>query len=373
MSESVESVGKDLSAKDSSEMVSRPGISDIPEEFRKLIDAIENDIDLLDSKTPQSFGGDVQEEATKFSNEVLEKVKSKDIGETGEIIRDMLETIDGADGGVLSRVPVVGKLVNGANSVRRRYEKVGDQVDEMVGSLEKMRTTLVQDSEMFSKLSEVNVNQYYTIWATVIAGERKLEEFRRVQLPGIEAEASSSTDMMKTQRYSEVQNNINNFEIRLEDLRRLAMLSCQMAPQISLLQKSEDALISRINTVISLVIPAWKKQILIAIGSERLREANELQSIVNNATQRFITSTAERLHEESVKAARASQSNIIDMKALQEANASIVKSLEEVAEVNRQGREARQSTREASDKMRRELIKALNNASRSLEASGGVA
>lgn len=329
-----------------------------PEEQAK-IDQLASSIDFTKAGIESSYARDSQMAMSNFSDTVLEKTRNKDIGDAGELLQELLVTVDKAELSGVQNVPIVGKVVLSLDKLRRRYEKVSPQIDEIVGRLEKCQAQMVNDIALFDSLYEKDVVQYRDLKVAVAAGRKALDEFRATQLPKLEAEAAASNDPMDAQVLKDFKDKLERFDKRLDDLDRVSVVSLQMAPQIKILQSSDRSISDKIDTTISTTIPLWKSQMIIALGLANQRKALDLQHEVDETTNKLLKENAEALHQGAVDAEKANQRGVVDVETLQEVNDKLIATLKDTLQIQKEGRAAREQAQEQMRKIEGDLKQAL--------------
>ena len=247
-------------------------------------------------------------------------------------------------------MPIIGKVVVSIDKLRRTYQKVAPQVDEIVEKLERAQAQMVADIAMFDTMYTRNVEQYRTLKISVAAGRQALAAFRAEQLPGLEAEARESGDAMDAQVLKDFKDKLERFDKRLDDLDRVSVVALQMAPQIKLIQNADKSISDKIDTTISTTIPLWKSQMVIALGLSNQRAALDLQRSVDDTTNKLLRANAEALEQGAVDAERANQRGSVDIETLEEVNQRLISTLKQTVQIQQEGRAARV---EAENRMRK--------------------
>lgn len=334
-------------------------IANLPAEQRDQIISQAASINLLDPSIDQSYGRDVQRASTTTADRILETVRSKDTGQAGALLQDMLGVIDRENLGSVSKIPLLGNLLNSANAIRRKYQKVSSQIDDITGQLEEQQSKMISDISMFEQLYAANAETYRNLKTTVLAGKKALADFRANQLPQLEVEAANNPDPMAGQTLKDFKDKLNRFEKHLDDLDRVSIVSLQSAPQIKIIQNADKTIADKINTTISTTIPVWKSQMVIALGLENQRKALELQQKADDVTNRMIAQNAKALHQGAVAAEKANQRSVIDIETLQSANNELIATLKDTMEIQRKGHADRQAAEVKMRQLESQLKSAL--------------
>ena len=318
-----------------------------PEEKAK-VQSIKDGINLMDSSTPLSFGAPAQKEIAQFSDSILAKVRSKDAGEVGTLLNDLVAKVKGFDvtkksGGFLSNLPIIGSIVNKADDVMQGYEKLSTQVEKIQAGLENSKVKMMEDVVMFDTLYQKNITYFKELQLYIRAGEEKLEEMRTVTLPKLRSQASASGDPMAVQVVSDFEQSVDRFEKKIHDLKLSKTLAIQTAPQIRLIQNNDRVLIDRVQSAIYHTIPLWKNQMVIALGLTRQKEVIELQRSVADATNDLLKRNAEMLKQNSIDTAKANERGIVDIDTVKKVNEDLISTIEETLRIQHEGRQKRQA------------------------------
>lgn len=319
-----------------------------PEEKAK-VQSIKDSIDLMDSSTPLSFGAPAQKEIAKFSDSILSKVRSKDAGEVGALLTELVGKVKGFDvtkkssGGFLRSIPIIGSLVNKADDVMQGYEKLSTQVEKIQAGLENSKVKMMEDVVMFDTLYQKNLEYFKQLQLYIRAGEEKLEELRTVTLPKLRAQANESGDPMAVQVVSDFEQSVDRFEKKIHDLKLSKTLAIQTAPQIRLIQNNDRVLIDRVQSAIYHTIPLWKNQMVIALGLTHQKEVIELQRSITDATNDLLRRNAEMLKQNSIETARANERGIVDIETVKKVNEDLITTIQETLRIQQEGRQKRQA------------------------------
>lgn len=319
-------------------------------EDQQRVNELARSIDFMKGGIESSYARDAQRSMTDFADTVLAKTANKSAGEAGELLRELLADVEDAELSGIKQVPIIGKVVVSIDKLRRTYQKVAPQVDEIVEKLERAQAQMVADIAMFDTMYNRNVEQYRTLKISVAAGRQALAAFRAEQLPGLEAEARESGDAMDAQVLKDFKDKLERFDKRLDDLDRVSVVALQMAPQIKLIQNADKSISDKIDTTISTTIPLWKSQMVIALGLSNQRAALDLQRSVDDTTNKLLRANAEALEQGAVDAERANQRGSVDIETLEEVNQRLISTLKQTVQIQQEGRAARV---EAENRMRK--------------------
>ena len=318
-----------------------------PEEKAK-VQSIKDAIDLTDSSTPLSFGVPAQKEIAQFSDSVLAKVRSKDAGEVGTLLNDLVGKVKGFDvtkknNSFLSNLPIIGSIVGKADDVMQGYEKLSVQVDKIQAGLENSKLKMMEDIVMFDTLYQKNLDYFKDLQLYIRAGEEKLEEMHSITLPKLREQAAASGDPMAVQVVNDFEQSVDRFEKKIHDLKLSKTLAIQTAPQIRLIQNNDKVLIDRVQSAIYHTIPLWKNQMVIALGLTRQKEVIELQRAVSDATNDLLKRNAEMLKQNSIDTAQANERGIVDIDTVKKVNEDLISTIEETLRIQHEGRQKRQA------------------------------
>lgn len=306
-------------------------------------------IDFTKAGIESTYARDTQRSMADFADDVLARTSNKTTGEAGALLRELLTEVEGAELSGVKKVPIIGQIVVGVDKLRRTYQKVAPQVDEVVEKLERAQAQMIADIAMYDTMYQRNVEQYRALKVYIAAGRQALEAFRTEQLPALEAEATASGDAMSAQVLKDFKDKLERFDKRLDDLDRVSVVSLQMAPQLKLLQNADKNISDKIDTTVSTTIPLWKSQMVIALGLANQRSALDLQKSVDDATNKLLRANAEALQQGAVDAERATQRGTVDIETLEEVNKRLIDTLRETLKIQQEGRAARA---EAETRMR---------------------
>ena len=315
-----------------------------PAEVQK-VQSIKDSINLMDSSTPLTFGAPAQKEIAQFSDSILAKVRTKDSGQVGELLTDLVGKVKGFDvtekKSFLSNIPFIGSMINKAEDIKNGYDKLSTHVDRIQQGLENSKTKLMEDVVMFDTLYEKNLSYFKDLQLYIRAGEEKLEEMRTVTLPKLKSQAAAKNDPMAVQVVNDFEQSVDRFEKKIHDLKISKTLAIQTAPQIRLIQNNDRVLIDRVQAAIYHTIPLWKNQMVIALGLTRQKEVIEMQRAVADATNDLLKRNAEMLKQNSVETAKANERGIVDVDTVKKVNEDLISTIEETMRIQQEGRQRR--------------------------------
>ena len=333
----------------------------LTKEEKEAIEEFNKKIDVYDNTQILEYGSAAQNKISKFSDEVLEGVRTKDTGEVGDSLAKLVAELKSFDKAVVDsqHMNVIEKMFSSVkkeiNKLIARYNKVEKNVDSIEGSLEKQRMNMIRDIATFDTMYEKNLEYFKEVSLYIIAGEKKIEELKNVVLPELEAKAQASGEQLDIQKVNDMRNIINRFEKKIYDLKTTRLISIQMAPQIRLLQSNEAELVEKIQSSITNTIPLWKNQMVLALGINRAKVALESQKAVSELTNDMLKKNSETLKQGSIEIAKESERAIVDIETLRKTNADIIETLNKVVEIHEQGRIKRQESEKELETLEKEL------------------
>ena len=316
-----------------------------PDEQRK-VQSIKDNINLMDTSTPLKFGVEAQKEIAQFSDSILAKVRTKDSGQVGELLNDLVGKVRGFNPGekksFLQNIPILGGLVNKAQDIKDGYNKLSTQVEVIEQGLERSKVKLMEDVVMFDTLYEKNLGYFKELQLYIRAGEEKLDEMRNVTMPKLKSQAAETNDPMAVQVVNDFEQSVDRFEKKIHDLKLSKTLAIQTAPQIRLIQNNDRVLIDRVQSAIYHTIPLWKNQMVIALGLNSQQATLQLQRAVSDATNDLLKRNAEMLKQNTIETAKENERGIVDIDTVKKVNEDLISTIEETVRIQDEGRRKRQ-------------------------------
>ena len=319
----------------------------IPEENRIKAYQLAEQIDPKNHQAMISYGTPAQSKLLTFSHTMLEHVQKKDIGEVGEIISELMQKFNEVNPDELNGQPpsffarMFGRLSSSIQETLSRYQKTGAQIDRISVKLERSKNILLSDVVMLEKLYENNKEYFHALNVYIAAGELKLEELHQKTIPELKKAAEASNDQMKFQEVNDMIQFADRLDKRLYDLKLSREVTIQSAPQIRLIQNTNQALVEKIQSSIMTAIPLWKNQVAIALTLIRQRHAVEAQKQVSKTTNELLLKNAEMLKTNTIETARENERGLIDIETLKKTQESLVSTLEETLKIQEEGRHKR--------------------------------
>ena len=328
----------------------------LTEEERRMVDTFAGQIDLTNSAMVLQYGAGTQKKMADFSESALENVRSKDLGEVGDLLTGVVTELKSFDEeeekGLFG---IFKKASNKIESMKAKYAKAEANVNEIVKVLEKHQVQLMKDTALLDKMYELNLTYFKELSMYILAGKKKLEEVRGTQLAELTQKAQLSGLPEDAQAARDLESMCLRFEKKIHDLELTRMISIQTAPQIRLVQNNDTQMVEKIQSTIVNTIPLWKSQMVLALGVEHSAQAVEAQRKVTDMTNELLKKNAEKLKMATVETAKASERGIVDIETLKTTNESLISTLDEVMNIQREGREKRQAVEAELRNMEAEL------------------
>lgn len=328
----------------------------LTEEERRMVDAFAKQIDLTNSTMVLQYGAGTQKKMADFSESALENVRSKDLGEVGELLSGVVKELkDFDEEEEKGFFGIFKKASNKIESMKAKYAKAEANVNEIVKVLEKHQVQLMKDTALLDKMYELNLTYFKELSMYILAGKKKLQEVRGTQLAELMSRAQASGLPEDAQAAKDLNSLCDRFEKKIHDLELTRMISIQTAPQIRLVQNNDTLMAEKIQSTIVNTIPLWKSQMVLALGVEHSTQAAQAQRQVTDMTNELLRKNAEKLKMATVDTARESERGIVDMETLKATNESLISTLDEVMSIQREGRQKRQEAEAELRTMEQEL------------------
>lgn len=323
----------------------------LTDEEKQMVDSFAQQIDVRDSAMVLQYGAGAQKKMADFSETALSGVRTKDLGEVGGLITDVVTELRSFD--ATEEKGLFGFFKKGASKVdalRTRYDKAEANVNKIIEALKGHQMTLMKDAATLDKMYELNLTYFKELTMYLLAGKKKLAEVRSVDLTKLTEQARISGRAEDAQAAQDLEAMCTRFEKKLGDLDLTRTIAMQTAPQIRLVQNNEIVLVEKIQTTIVNTIPLWKSQMVLALGIANSAEAARAQNAVTNMTNDLLKKNAEMLHTSTVDIARESERGIVDIETLKNTNETLIKTFDEVMQIQAEGCQKRA---EAEAEMRR--------------------
>lgn len=328
----------------------------LTDEERRTVDAFAQQIDLTNSTLVLQYGAGTQKKMADFSEDALNNVRSKDLGEVGDLLSGVVKELRGFDEeeekGFFG---IFKKASNKIETMKAKYAKAEANVNEIVKVLEKHQVQLMKDTALLDKMYELNLTYFKELSMYILAGKKKLAEVRNTQLKELLDKAMLSGLPEDAQAAKDLDSMCNRFEKKIHDLELTRMISIQTAPQIRLVQNNDTQMVEKIQSTIVNTIPLWKSQMVLALGVEHSAQAAAAQREVTDMTNELLRKNAEKLKMATIETAKESERGIVDMETLKATNESLISTLDEVMNIQREGRQKRAEAEEGLRSMEQEL------------------
>ena len=333
--------------------------SRLTEAERKAVNDFSRQIDISDPNMILSYGSAAQRKVSDFSDSALASVKTKDLGEVGETLSNLVVQLKGFS---VEEQPKKGLFARSKKKLevwRANYAKAESNVEKVSEVLEGHQITLMKDVATLDKLYDSNLAYYKELTLYIIAGRKRLDEVRSGQLAELKAKAETSGLPEDAQAYNDLAALCDRFEKKIHDLELTRVICIQMAPQVRLIQNNDALMIEKIQSSLMNTIPLWKSQMVLAVGLENSRAATEAQREVTDMTNELLKKNADLLRLGTVETAKESERSIVDIETLRHTNEQLVATLDEVVAIQTQGREGRAAAEQELRKIEGELKEKL--------------
>nr|WP_308593578.1 toxic anion resistance protein [uncultured Criibacterium sp.] len=348
-------------------MASKAGESDVPvvidsqeelvvptakEEFSpeevQAVEKIKNTIDFKNVQTPVLYASSTQKELCELSSNVLSNIKSKDLGETGQLLSNLLTTVQDFDISELQEdkgffESLFSKSKNKIDKIMGKYQVVEKQVDKIADQLDISKDVLMKDTILFDRLYDENLKYFKELNLYIEAGEESISDVRTNVLPKLMQEAKGKSDPMAMQVVQDYQANIDRFEKKIHDLKTTRMIALQTAPQIKLIQSNSSLLIDKIDQTLANTVPLWKSQMIIALGLEHQGKIAEMQKEISDITNELLRKNADKLKQNTLEVAKEAQRSIVDIESVKYANEQLISTIQDSIKINEDARTARKN------------------------------
>ena len=329
----------------------------LSEEEKRMVSEFVEKIDLRNSNAILQYGAGTQKKMADFSDKALENVKTKDMGEIGDMITDLVTELKSFD--VEEEEKGFGaffkKRANKLTALKAKYDKTEVSVSKITAALEAHQIQLIKDAQMLDRMYDMNLTYFKELSMYILAGKKKLKNARENELAQLRNKALASGLPEDAQAAKDYEGLIDRFEKKLHDLELTRTVALQTAPQIRLVQSSDTVMAEKIQSTIVNTIPLWKSQMVIALGVEHSTQAAEAQRAVSDMTNELLKKNADRLKMATVEAAKESERGIVDIETLKHTNESLISTLDEVMKIQTEGRAKRAAAEQELQSMENEL------------------
>lgn len=333
-----------------------------PEE-KAQIKQYKDNINLTSTTDIIQYGVASQTKVSNFSNEILKQVRTKDMGGAEEILLNLRSDIKSFDENLNKKplIPFFDSIKKKVKRMQTEYASVEKNIHQIELKLEGHYKSLLKDVGIFDKLFVENQNYFKELSLHIAAGEEKLHEVHTTTLPELRKEAEESGDQHKIQAYKDMEQHVVRFERKIHDLKLTRMVVLQTAPQIRMIQNNSSSLMEKIQSSIVNTLPLWKNQMVLTLGIAHAQRALEAQKAVTDATNELLRKNSEMLKESTINVARETERGIVDIETIKKANSDIIQTIEQVLQIQREGREKRkvveQELLQSENELKQNLLK----------------
>ena len=332
----------------------------LSEDEKKQVETFVNQIDISNVKLVNSYGASAQKGISGFSVSITKNVKTKDFGDIGDSLRELETAIKSTT--TSEKKGLLGLFKKGKQKVASliaNYESAETNIKKIEKDLQKHQMALTKDIFVFDQMYDMNLDFYKELTMYIIAGKKALGQAKSTKLVELQGKADTTRDQLDVQMYRDYADACTRFEKRLADLEMTRLLSIQMAPQIRLLQNADQEVVDKLRSDILNTIPAWRNQMVLALGIEHTTRALNAQNALDEMTNELFRKNAETLKQGAIDAALASERSIVDVETLKKINADIITSINEVVKIHEEGSQKRAEAQEELVKIETELKDAL--------------
>ena len=332
-----------------------------PEEREKIAE-IKNQIDLTNANSTLLYGVGTQKKLTEFTDSVLENVRSKDGGQVGELLSDLVVEVNSLDpssitndNGILSKIPGVKNAVKSLKKLSERYSKAEVQIDKIESALENSRMQMLKDISVLDIMYKQNAECFRELTLYIQAGKEKVAELKEDTIPHLRAEAQASGNPMDAQLVKDFEDEVDRFEKKIYDLELSRTIAVQTAPQIKMIQNNDRVLVDKIQTAVLNTIPIWKSQFVIAMGLNNQQRVLAMQREITDTTNSMLQKNAELLKTNTIETAKESNRGIVDIETLKNVNQNLISTIEETIKIQREGSQKRAQAEQTLGQIENEL------------------
>ena len=333
----------------------------LTEEERVAVDAFSKKIDIRDTNQVLQYGAAAQKSVASFSENALNNVRNKDMGEIGDDLSRLVVELKGfgEDEEKKGLKGLFKKAGNRVEIMKAQYSKVEANVDKIAQNLENHQITLLKDVAMFDQMYELNLKYYKELTMYILAGKKRLAEVRATEVEELRKKAEQTGLAEDAQAYNDLVSLCDRFEKKLHDLELTRMVSIQMGPQTRLLQNNDTQMIEKIQSSLVNTIPLWKSQMVLALGLEHGRQATAAQSAVTEMTNELLKKNADLLKMGTIETAKEAERSVVDIETLQHTNQQLISTLDEVLNIQREGAQKRRAAEAELGRIEGELKQKL--------------
>ena len=335
-------------------------IERLPEHRQKQAQDLAKQIDEANMGAIIAYGSNAQKKLSEFSRSILQQVQLKDTGEVGDVLTELMTKLQESDPRQLTAEPNIFQRVfkcvkSSITETQMRYQQIGSQIDRVAIRLEREKTELLNDNQMLEQFYNKNKDYFDALNVYIAAGEVKMEQLQNEVIPAAIEKARQSQDQMEVQKVNDLNQFLDRLDKRTHDLRLTRQMTIQQAPQIRMIQNTNQVLAEKIQVSVHTAIPLWENQITIALALLRQQNAATSQRQVSETTNSLLLKNSEMLKQSTVDIAREAERGVIDIDTLRKTQANLVGALEETLEIQKTGRQQRRLAEQELTVMENEL------------------
>ncbi|MCM3741718.1 toxic anion resistance protein [Oceanobacillus luteolus] len=337
----------------------------LPEDKKKQALQLAEQIDPKNHQSVSQYGTEAQSKLMDFSHNMLDHVKNSDIGDIGGILSDLMKKLEQVDPDELNPekrgflAKIFNRVSNSVNQVLSKYQKTGAQIDRISVKLDRSKDELMKDNKLLEQLFMRNKEYFDALNIFIAAGEVKIEELRTKEIPALREKAEASQNQMMVQEVNDLIQFTDRLEKRTHDLKLSRQITIQSAPQIRLIQNTNQALVEKIQSSVLTAIPLWKNQIAIALTLLRQRNAVEAQKLVSQTTNDLLLKNSELLKTNTIETAKENERGLVDIETLKKTQEQLMSTIEETLSIQAEGRAKRQEAEKEMLQMEEEMKQKL--------------
>ena len=328
---------------------------------RKAVEAFAKTIDITDSNVVLQYGAAAQKNVSEFSENTLQQIRTKDLGEIGDTLSDLVRQLQDFDPGE-EKKGISGffrRKKNQLATLKAGYAKASANVDKIVENLEAHQITLMKDVANLDQMFELNAKYQQELTMYILAGKKRLQQVRENELEDLRKKAAQTGAQEDAQAYNDLANLCSRFEKKLHDLELTRMISIQMGPQTRLLQNNDTLMLEKIQSSLVNTIPLWKSQMVLALGLEHGRQATAAQTAVTDMTNQLLQKNADLLKMGTIETAKEAERSVVSIETLQHTNQQLISTLDEVMRIQTEGSQKRKEAEAELGRIEGELKQKL--------------
>ncbi len=328
---------------------------------RQAVEEFARSIDITDSNVVLQYGAAAQKNVSEFSENTLQQIRTKDLGQVGDALSDLVRQLQDFDPGEEKKglAGFFRRKKNQLAALKASYEKASANVDKIAETLEAHQITLMKDVANLDQMFQLNAKYQQELIMYILAGRKRVAQIKAEDLTALQQQAAASGTQADAQAYNDLASLVGRFEKKLHDLELTRMISLQMGPQTRLLQNNDTLMIEKIQSSLVNTIPLWKSQMVLALGLEHARQATAAQNAVTEMTNDLLRQNADLLKAGTIDTAREAERSIVDLETLRHTNQQLMESLDEVLRIQTEGAQQRRQAEEELGRIEGELKQKL--------------